>query len=296
MNHNQMSPLVFGAWRLADHPAEANADAVARKITLALEHGITTFDHADIYGNYTCERLFGDAVAKHNLPRSRMQLVTKCGIKLISENRPEHRIKTYETTRAHITRSVETSLKNLRTDVIDVLLIHRPDPLMRPEEINETFNDLHKQGKVKAFGVSNFTESQVRMLKSKLTLPLVTNQIEFSLMNTAPMYNGQLDQCLEMNMTPMAWSPLAGGRMFTDTDARAQRLRECLATLTKKYNAPSPDTIAFAWLLKHPSRVVPVLGTGKEDRLKAAVASLKIQLEHDDWFQLLKASVGHDVP
>jgi predicted oxidoreductase len=296
MKNTTISPLVFGAWRLADTPSEANADAVARKIMMALEHGITTFDHADIYGNYECEKLFGDAVAKHGLSRSKMQLVTKCGIKLVSGNRPEHSLKTYETTRAHITKSVETSLKNLRTDVIDLLLIHRPDPLMNPADINETFNDLHKQGKVKSFGVSNFTPSQVRMLQSKMTLPLVSNQIEFSLLNNASMFNGQLDQCIEMNMIPMAWSPLAGGRMLTQTDEKSVRVRECLSTLAKKYKVTHPETVAYSWLLRHPSKVVPVLGTGKEERLKAAVAALNLQLEHDDWFHLLKAAVGHDVP
>lgn len=296
MKNNNMSPLVFGAWRLADTPAEANADSVARKIMIALEHGITTFDHADIYGNYECEKLFGDAVAKHGLSRSKMQLITKCGIKLVSDNRPEHSLKTYETTRAHIMKSVENSLKNLRTDVIDLLLIHRPDPLMNPAEVNDTFNELLTQGKVKAFGVSNFTPSQVRMLQAKLTLPLVSNQIEFSLLNSSAMYNGQLDQCIEMNMVPMAWSPLAGGGMLTRTDEKSARVRDCLTSLAKKYKVAQPETVAYAWLLRHPSKVIPVLGTGKEERLKAAVAALNLRLEHDDWFHLLKAAVGHDVP
>jgi predicted oxidoreductase len=295
-NNFEMSPLVFGAWRLADVPAEANPESVARKITMALEHGITTFDHADIYGNYECEDLFGRAVAKHGIPREKMKLITKCGIKLVSTNRPQHGIKTYDTSAKHIVSSVDTSLKNLRTESIDLLLIHRPDPLMNPSELNETFNTLHKQGKVKAFGVSNFTTTQVRMLQSQLTLPLVSNQIELSVLNNTAMFNGQLDQCIELNMVPMAWSPLAGGRLFTQTDERSMRLRECLSTLAKKYNVTSPETIAYAWLMKHPSRVVPVLGTGKEERLKAAVSALKVQLEHEDWFQILKASVGHDVP
>lgn len=296
MMNTQLSPMVVGAWRLADNKSEATPDAVARKILMALEHGITTFDHADIYGNYECENLFGQAMAKHSIPRGKIQLVTKCGIKLVSDNRPEHALKTYETTRAHIVRSVETSLRNLRTDVIDLLLIHRPDPLMNPSEVNETFNDLHKQGKVKSFGVSNFSHSQVRMLQSRLSMPIVTNQIEFSLLHTDPMHNGQLDQCVELNMIPMAWSPLAGGRLFSQNDARSTRVRECLTELAKRYRVTHPETIAYAWLLKHPSKVVPVLGTGQEDRLKAAVNALKVELEHDDWFRLLKASVGHDVP
>lgn len=291
-----MSPLVFGAWRLADDTLEAHPDSVARKIMLALEHGITTFDHADIYGNYTCEKLFGDAMAKHSIPRSKLQLIGKCGIKLVSNNRPQHTLKTYETTRTHIVQSVENSLRNLRTDYLDMLLIHRPDPLMRPDEINDTFQLLQTQGKVKAFGVSNFLPSQVRMLQTCVSVPLVTNQIEFSLLNTSAMHNGQLDQCLETGMIPMAWSPLAGGRLFSQNNDQAQRTRSCLTELAKKYKVTHPETIAYAWLLKHPSKVVPVLGTGKEERLKAAVAALTITLEHDDWFQLLQASTGHEVP
>lgn len=293
---NNISRLIFGAWRLADVPGEANADAVAKKISMALEHGISTFDHADIYGNYTCEELFGDALIKHKIPRNKMQIITKCGIKLVSSNRPEHAIKTYDTTRKHIIHSVERSLKNLRIDSIDLLLIHRPDPLMNPDDISEVFTELHKQGKVLQFGVSNFTTQQVRMLQSRLNVPLVSNQIEFSLLHTDPMYNGQLDQCIEMQMAPMAWSPLAGGRLFTRNDERSQNLRNCLTEMSKKYCVSHPETIAYAWLIRHPAGVFPVLGTGKEERLKAAVNALKVELEHEDWFHLLKAAVGHDVP
>lgn len=296
MKTMSFSPLIFGAWRLADHPSEANADAVARKISSALELGITTFDHADIYGDYTCEQLFGDAVAKHHLPKHKMQIITKCGIKLVSGNRPEHGLKTYDTSRAHIVRSVERSLKNLRTDCIDLLLIHRPDPLMNPEEVAQAFAELEAQGKVRSFGVSNFTPAQVRMLQAKWTKPLAANQIEFSLLRTDPMHNGQLDQCLELGMMPMAWSPLAGGRMFSQNTEAANRIQSALQTVATKYRVAQPETIAYAWLLRHPSRVLPVLGTGREDRLKAAVAALDVVLEQEDWFHLLKAAVGHDVP
>lgn len=296
MKNPNFSRLIFGAWRLADVPAEANADFVAKKVFMALEHGITTFDHADIYGNYNCEALFGEAVHKHKIQRNKMQLITKCGIKLVSPQRPEHGLKTYDTSRAHIFRSVEQSLTNLKTDFVDLLLIHRPDPLMNPDEVAETFNDLQQQGKVLHFGVSNFTAHQVRLLQSRLKTPLIANQIEFSLLHTDPMYNGQLDQCLEMNMKPMAWSPLAGGRLFTQTDERSRNIRACLESMAKKYDVKHAETIAYAWIMRHPSHVLPVLGTGKEERLKAAAAALSVQLEHEDWFHLLKAAVGHDVP
>lgn len=296
MTKLNFSRLIFGAWRLADSPQEANTDAIGRKILMALESGLTTFDHADIYGNYECENMFGQATSKFDIPRHKMQIITKCGIKLLSDKKPQHSIKSYDTTRAHITQSVENSLRHLRTDYVDLLLLHRPDPLMNPEEVNATFHDLLSQGKVKAFGVSNFSTSQVRMLQSKLTLPLVANQIEFSLLNTAPLQTGQLDQCLEMNLMPMAWSPLGGGRLMTQNDERSSRLRETCTMLARKYEVEQPETIAYAWLLKHPAGVVPVLGTGKAERLRAATAALNLQLDHDDWFALLKAAVGTDVP
>lgn len=293
---NQFSPIIFGAWRLADSPSESNAESVGRKIAAALEFGINTFDHADIYGDYSCEELFGSAVSLNKIPRDKYKVITKCGIKLVSSQRPEHGLKTYDTSASHIAKSVERSLKNLKTDFIDLLLIHRPDPLMHPDEVAEVFNKLRQQGKVTQFGVSNFSTQQVSMLQSRLDTPLAANQIEFSLLCTEPLYNGQLDQCLEMRMTPMAWSPLAGGRLFTSNEANAAAVRSNLSLLTEKYKASSPDTIAYAWLLKHPANVKPVVGTGKPERLKSATEALNVKLEHEDWFHLLKAAVGRDVP
>jgi predicted oxidoreductase len=293
---NQFSPIIFGAWRLADTASEANSASVARKVTAALEFGINTFDHADIYGDYSCEELFGAAITKSKIPRDKYKIITKCGIKLVSQQRPEHGLKTYDTGARHINASVERSLKNLNTDHIDLLLIHRPDPLLNPDEVADTFNRLKQQGKVLNFGVSNFSTQQVRMLQSRLDAPLIANQIEFSLLNTDPLYNGQLDQCLEMRMTPMAWSPLAGGRIFSAHDDRTQPIRVCLNQLSEKYNIKSPETLAYAWLLKHPANVKPVVGTGKPERLKSAMDALSLKLDHEDWFQLLKAAVGTDVP
>jgi predicted oxidoreductase len=295
MKHDY-SRIIFGAWRLADVPEEANASDVARKIAFALDQGITTFDHADIYGNYQCEKLFGDAFKRSGIPRNKVQLITKCGIKLLSERRPSHGIKSYDTSKSHIIWSVEQSLANLNTDFIDLLLIHRPDPLMDPREMGEAFSLLHTQGKVKSFGVSNFTASQVSMLNSSLNQKLSCNQIELSLLKSEAMFDGQLDQCLELNLVPMAWSPLAGGGLFKKEDERTRSIRECLSSLAKKYEVESPETIAYSWLLRHPAGICPVIGTGKESRIKAAVDSLKVKLEREDWYLLLKAAVGHDVP
>jgi hypothetical protein len=289
------SRFIFGAWRLADVPEEANPKSVAAKISAAFERGITSFDHADIYGNYECEDLFGQAGAFHSVSRDRMQLISKCGIKLHSKKRSAHGLKSYDTSASHIVSSVEMSLKLLKTDYLDALLIHRPDPLMNGEEMVGAFELLKKQGKVLAFGVSNFMPSQVAMLNSKMSEPLFANQIEVSLLQTESFYNGQLDQCQELGMMPMGWSPLGGGRLFTEGDARTHKLREVLISMAQKYGVPSLETIAYAWLLKHPAKIFPVIGTGKTSRMEAAVSSLEINLERDDWYQILKASVGHDV-
>lgn len=289
------SRFIFGAWRLCDLPEEANPQAVAKKISAAMEHGITTFDHADIYGEYQCEEMFGRASSFHSIARDRIQLISKCGIKLHSKMRPSHGLKSYDTTAPHLISSVENCLKKLKTDYLDALLIHRPDPLMDAQEIADAFSVLKKQGKVLSFGVSNFMPSQVSLLQSKMSDPLISNQIEVSLLQTESFYNGQLDQCQEMGMIPMGWSPLAGGRLFVQTDPRTQMLRETLISMAEKYKTPSFETIAFAWLLKHPAKIFPVLGTGKTNRMEAALASLDIPLERDDWYQILKAAVGHDV-
>ncbi|MEI8025640.1 MAG: aldo/keto reductase [Pseudomonadota bacterium] len=291
----KFSRFIFGAWRLCDLPDEANPEAVAKKISAAMEHGITTFDHADIYGDYQCEEMFGRASSFHSIARDRIQLISKCGIKLHSKMRPSHGLKSYDTTAAHVISSVENSLKMLKTDYLDALLIHRPDPLMDADELAGAFSTLKKQGKVLSFGVSNFMPSQVPLLQSKMSDPLISNQIEVSLLQTESFYNGQLDQCQEMGMIPMGWSPLAGGRLFVQTDARTQKLRETLMVMAAKYKVPSFETIAFAWLLKHPAKIFPVLGTGKTNRIEAAIAALDIHLERDDWYQILKAAVGHDV-
>lgn len=296
MKSSKFSRFVFGAWRLADVPAEANATAVAKKITDALELGITTFDHADIYGDYRCEELFGEAMVRASIPRDSIQLISKCGIKLVSANRPSHRIKTYDTSKAHIIASAEQSLRNLKTDFLDLLLIHRPDPLMHPEDIADAFSKLEAEGKVKSFGVSNFTASQCRMLQSAVKKPLQCNQIEMSLFHLDAFYNGQLDLCLENGMIPMAWSPLAGGRLLSATDARSLRIRECLAKMAKKYQVTHLETIAYAWLLAHPSKIYPVIGTGKRERMQAAMMATDMKIERDDWYEILKASVGYDVP
>jgi predicted oxidoreductase len=288
------SRIVHGLWRLADwNKSEAE---VQELILGCLERGITTFDHADIYGDYTCESLFGRALVDSGTDRSQIQVVTKCGIKLVSRNRPGHAIKCYDTTAAHIVASAENSLKNLRVDYIDLLLIHRPDPLMDPAQVNEAFVQLKDAGKVRHFGVSNFLPFQFEMLASKLDVPLVTNQIEYSVMHLDAHSDGSLDLCQRLALRPLAWSPMGGGRLFHEDSDRARRLRDILGRIGRRLGGASMDQVALAWLLAHPARLVPVLGTGRLSRIHKAVEALELTLPREEWFEIWCASTGRDVP
>jgi predicted oxidoreductase len=291
MNFSRFS---LGLMRLNDWNFSTNQ--LIRFIEQNLELGITTMDHADIYGSYTCEENFGKAIAHQPLLRSRMQLVSKCGIKLVSVNRPLHTLHAYDTSRKHIIQSAENSLKNLQTDYLDLLLIHRPDPLLDVDEIAEAFSQLKTAGKVLHFGVSNFTTSQFELLQSRLGFPLVSNQIEVSVLKLDNFYDGVLDQCQQYRIKPMAWSPLAGGHLFKSVEPRAIRIRESLSGIGKITGGFSMDQIALAWLMKHPSGIMPVLGSGNIDRIKRAVDSEKINLSTDQWFSILEASTGVEVP
>ncbi len=289
-----VSRMVHGLWRLAGWGLDRRG--LCDLIQGCLLQGITTFDHADIYGEYACEGLFGPALAECGVDRSAIQLVTKCGIKLVSERRPANHFKSYDTSRSHIVASVENSLKCLRTDYIDLLLIHRPNPLLDPREVNEAFVSLRESGKVRHFGVSNFLPCQFESLAAKLEVPLVTNQIEYSVMNLAAHADGSVDLCQKLDIRPMAWSPLGGGRLFTGDSQQAQRLRETLGKIGRQVGGASADQVAMAWVLKHPVEFVPVLGTGNPDRIRSAVASLEIDLSPEQWFEIRWASTGQDIP
>jgi predicted oxidoreductase len=286
--------MVHGLWRLAEW--NKSKRETVDLLHNCLEQGITTFDHADIYGDYTCEGRFGSALAESGIDRSAIQLITKCGIKLVFANRPNHKIHCYDTSCSHIIASVENSLRCLHTDYIDLLLIHRPDPLADPREINDVFVRLRQSGKVHSFGVSNFLPSQFELLASKLDVPLVTNQIEYSVMNLDAHADGSIDLCQKLEICPMAWSPLGGGRLFHDDSDEARRLRETLTRIGRDLGRASMEQVALAWILKHPAKFVPVLGTGKVGRIKRAVAALDIELSLEQWFEIRRASLGQDVP
>lgn len=293
-NGPEFSRIIPGLMRVKDWGL--SAEGLRDWIHACLDMGITTFDHADIYGDYEAEEIFGAALALDPALRDKMELVTKCGIKLVSPNRPEHRLHTYDTSKDHIIASAERSLKNLKTDRIDVLLIHRPDPIMDADEMAEALTILRNDGKILYAGVSNFLPHQHDLLQSRLDFPLVTNQIEFSVMQTLPLYDGRLDQCQELRRAPMIWSPIAGGRMFTGTDERATRVRDALTQIGEELGGAPMDQVALAWIMMHPARPMPVVGTGKLERIRGAVESDKLTMSREQWFVILEASHGHEVP
>ncbi len=288
------SRIIHGLWRLADWGKSQGE--VVELIETCVELGITTFDHADIYGGYTCEELFGPALAASSIKRESIQLVTKCGIKLLSPKRPEHKMKCYDTSPNHILHSVDNSLKNLHTDYIDLLLIHRPDPLMDAEEVAKAFSTLKESGKVLHFGVSNFTPDQFELLLSKMDFPLVTNQVEYSVLNMDVQDDGTLDLCQRVGIRPMAWSPFAGGRLFNEQSEQAARVRDALKAIGSEMGGASIDQTALAWIMRHPAEFLPILGTGKIERIKAAVETLDLSMMVEQWFFIWQASKGHEVP
>lgn len=287
------SRIIHGLWRLSDW--NMSNEEVLKLIEDCLEAGITTFDHADIYGNYTCEKKFGDALALKPELRKQMEIVTKCGIKLVSDNRPEHSIKSYDTSKEHILASVNKSLENFQTDYIDVLLIHRPDPYMDPVQVAEAFTQLKNEGKARYFGVSNFKRSQFKMLQSYLDFPLITNQIELSAYNLENFEDGTLDLCQEERIAPMAWSPLAGGSIFSADDERAKSLRDKLERIALEIGAKGIDEVLYAWLISHPANIMPIVGSGKMSRIESAICSLDLTLTRDQWFDILQAAMGREV-
>jgi predicted oxidoreductase len=289
-----VSRLALGAWRLAD--ARLTREEIRALVHEAVEAGITTIDHADIYGGHTCQGLFGDAVGGDAALRGKMQLVTKCGIKLKAGAGTGQRVNYYDTSRAHILASVDESLRALRTERVEVLLIHRSDPMLDPDEVAEAFVELKKAGKALHFGVSNFTAGQFDLLASRLPFGLVTNQLQFSVLHTGPLYDGTFDQCLRLRLSPMAWSPLDGGRLLKEENERARRVRQALGAVGKELGGATVEQVALAWILAHPARIVPVLGTTNRERLRSSAAAAGLLLSREQWFYILEASAGEPVP
>jgi predicted oxidoreductase len=288
-----LSQIVAGMMRLREW--DLTGEGLRSFIGQCLDWGVTTFDHADIYGSYNCESIFGEALVAEPGLRSRMELVTKCSIQLVSPNRPDTYVHHYDTSRDHIIASAENSLRQLRSDYLDVLLIHRPDPLMDADEVAAALTSLRNSGKVLHCGVSNFMPWQFHLLQSRLDFPLVTNQIGLSVLYLNPLHDGTLDQMQRLRVPVMAWSPVGGGRLFGD-DERARRVRSALEQVGRELGGAAVDQVAMAWLLRHPVPVLPVLGTGRLERIQAAVTATELALDRQQWFAIWEASTGHEVP
>ena len=277
------SRIVVGAWRW-----NIATETVEQLIHKALDVGMTTFDHADIYGDHSNEEIFGRVLKQDPGLRQKMEIVSKCGIKFPSAKRPESWVKHYNTSKEHIVWSAEKSLKMLGTDRLDLLLIHRPDPLLDPERVAEAFSSLRQSGKVLHFGVSNFTPPQFEMLQSYLPFPLVTNQLEISITHHSPLFDGHVDVLMKHRVAPMAWSPLGGGSLMD------QHLEQIFSK-APAYQA-TPAQLSLAWLLRHPASIFPVIGTTKPERVAESARATDIHLDVQDWFEMLKAVQGREMP
>ncbi len=283
---------VAGCMRWGKWGAEFSTAGYRQMIVDCLANGINNFDHADIYGDYTTEAEFGKALKEDLSLRQQIRIITKCGIQMLTANRPEHNIKSYNTSKEHIISSVERSLKNFGTEYLDVLLIHRPDPLLNPEEVADAVAYLKQQGKILSFGVSNFLPHQVDLL-AKYT-EISYNQVEISIMRLNTFSDGTLENCMKHKIVPMAWAPLGGGLFSDDTHPRFRSIMAVVSELAIKYDT-GLNEILLAWLHTHPSGILSVIGTTRIERLVQAKIAASIRLEREDWFKLWIASTGEDV-
>lgn len=289
MRKTTLSPVIAGTMNWGVWDKKLNTQEMIHLINICIENKITTFDHADIYGGYTTEAQFGKAFGESKISREKLQLISKCGIQL--EGSRTNKIKHYDYSKEYIVWSVENSLKNLQTDYLDVLLLHRPSPLMVADEIAEAVEKLKSDGKIIDFGLSNFTTSQTELIRSKTEVSY--NQIQFSATHYEAMLDGSLDYMQTHDIRPMSWNPL--GTVFREDIEQTRRLKKLLVQLVEKYGVGS-DTILLSWILKHPSKVIPVAGTVNIARIQALMKAVELPLDNLDWFAIWTESMGNKVP
>lgn len=293
-NGPSFSRMVYGTWRMLDDAP--SAQDINLRLHLCLDLGVTTIDGAEIYGGYAQEAALGAAMALTPGLRDKLELVTKSGIYIPHPTAPGRRVAHYDVTAKRLADCVDAALKRLGTDRIDLFLVHRPDWLTSIDDTANGLNALLKSGKILAAGVSNYSPSQFAALNSRMDQPLVTNQVEFSLLHMDPMYDGTFDQLQTERVQPMAWSPLAGGSLFDATALAAQRLAKEAALIAPKYSDASLEQLAYAWVMAHPSRPLPVIGSNRLARIQSASQAADIALDREDWFALWVAAKGHGIP
>jgi predicted oxidoreductase len=290
MSKTTLSPIIAGAMNWGIWDKNLSTKEMENRIHLCLENKISTFDHADIYGDYTTEVDFGKTLVSSKIDRTKIQLISKCGIQLVTENR-NNTIKHYQYSKDYIIWSVENSLKNLGTEYLDVLLLHRPSPLMQADEIAEAVEKLKSDGKIIDFGLSNFTASQTELIRQKTAVSY--NQIQFSATHHEAMLDGSFDYMQIHGIRPMSWNPL--GSVFREDNEQTRRMKKLLAQLVSKYGLGS-DTILLSWILQHPARVIPIAGTVNVARIQALIKATELPLEKEDWFAIWSESRGKNVP
>ena len=290
----EFSRLVYGTWRVLD--TKPTPQDINRRLHTCLELGITTLDTAEIYGLYEVEKALGAALALSPGLRDKFEVITKAGIYVPCSYHPERRTAHYNATGPRLLKSVEKSLRLLGTDHVELFLVHRPDWLTRADDTAAGLNELLHSGKIRAAGVSNYTVSQFDLLNARMDKALVTNQIEFHLLHPEPIQDGTLNQCEKLGVLPMAWSPLAGGRIFDLSTPAATRLAEAATAMSSRYSGATLEQLAYAWILAHPSHPLPVIGTNKLERLQSAAQADDIVLKREDWYALWEAAQGRRIP
>lgn len=286
-NGPEVSPVLYSFWRAMEDPDGISFDTIQSKLKACLDLGISTFDHADIYGNYQVEVLFGKALKELGISRQDLVISSKCGINNVDVRRPQYRVRHYDSSPDHLNKSVEQSLKNLGTDYLDILLLHSHDPLMEADETASALTKLVKRGLVKYIGVVDFTVHQHQLLQSRLGIPIITNHLELNLLNTSAITDGTIDFIKQQYSKPLAWAPLAGGRLIDKNDEATFNVRNTLKKIAANYNV-NEEQLAIAWLLK--LGALPIIGTNSINRIKNATSAVNINIDRQDWYEIYFSS------
>jgi predicted oxidoreductase len=279
-----------------DDASASTPQEINRRLNVCVEQGMTTIDTAEIYGLYEVEESLGKALALSPGLRDKLEIVTKAGIYVPCSYHPDRHTAHYNATAARLVKSAEKSLRFLGTDHVELFLVHRPDWLTSADDTAAGLNQLVRQGKIRSAGVSNYNVAQFDLLNSRMEQPLATNQLEFHLLHMDPIFDGTFDQCQKERVLPMAWSPLAGGRLFDPANEAGQRLKKAALVIGERYNNATLEQLAYAWIMAHPSQPVPVIGTNKVERIISAAQSAAIKLERQDWYTLWEAAQGRKIP